>query len=190
MTGPFKSFTAVSTAATLTGALALAGCQTRAMPVAVVPPPVVPTIVQAAPLPPGASPGMTIPALLADGTYPTPSRGLSAAGTLWHLRAALNVAALACRDAGEPARVAAYNAVLARHKAPLAVAESRLSVEFRTAEPADWRDRYDNAMTRLYNFYGQVPARPAFCRAADAVLADAATVPAEWLDAFAVARLP
>ena len=42
--------------------------------------------------------------------------------TLWHVRVALNVAALGCRDADEAATVAAYNTLIRRQSAVLAAA--------------------------------------------------------------------
>lgn len=165
------------------------GCASKpAPPLAIVPAPA-PMVALAPPMPAGAAPGMIIPAVLPDGSYPTPNRALSSAAAVWHLRAALNVAALACRGAGEAATVAGYNALLAGHKASLADAEKRLSAEYR-ATGTDWQDRYDDAMTRLYNFFSQTPARAAFCQTADTVLAEAAIVPTAELSQFAAARLP
>ncbi|WP_161555501.1 hypothetical protein [Sphingomonas carotinifaciens] len=171
--------------------LALAACAGQREVARVAPPPI---MVAAPPparpsLPPGATPGMTIPVRLADGSYPTPNRALSEAATLWHLRSALNVAALACRGAEEAGNVARYNALLTTHKKTLATAETRLSAEFK-AGGGDWRDRYDDTMTRLYNFFSQTPARAGFCAAATQVLAESATVSDGQLGAFALAKLP
>lgn len=166
----------------------VAGCASHE--VAVVPPPVVATIPVAAPaMPKGAYPGMVIPARLADGTYPTPNRGLSEAATLWHLRAALNVAALACRGPQEGAIVAGYNAMLGSQKPVLTRAEATLAAQYK-AGGGDWQDRYDDSMTRLYNFFSQSPARDAFCDAAAGVLAQSVGVPAEAMPAFAAQQLP
>ena len=160
----------------LVSVLALAACAHRPAPpvVAVAPPPV------AAPLPAmpaGGYPGMAIPAVLADGSYPTPNRNLSQAAAVWHLRSALNVAALACRGPQEAQLIAGYNALLAAHKAELATAETALAAEYRASGGTDWRDRYDDSMTRLYNFFSQSFVRDAFCQAAGQVLADATTAP-------------
>jgi hypothetical protein len=168
----------------------LSACATRPPEIAVAPP-LPPTVIAppAAPgLPAGASPNMRVPAMLADGSFPTPNRGLTPAATIWHLRAGLNVAALACR-ADEAAIVARYNGLLAAHKPALAAAESSYAAEFRVGG-ADWRDHYDDAMTRLYNYYATPPAQAAFCAAAAQVLADAAAVAPGALPAFAAERLP
>lgn len=165
----------------------LAGCATKPVAVAVAPPPILaPTPVAA--MPKGAFPGMVIPAMLPDGSYPTPNRALTPAATVWHLRAALNVAALACRSSQEAAIIAGYNSLLAAQKPTLVKAEATYAAEYR-AGGGDWQDRYDDSMTRLYNFFSQSPARDAFCAAAGSVLADAATVPADGLAAFAATRL-
>ena len=139
-------------------------------------------------MPAGGVPGMVIPARLSDGGWPTPARGLAGDGAVWHLRAALNVAALVCRD-DAAAIVPAYNALLSGHKAALAGAETRYAAEWQ-AKGGDWRDAYDDAMTRAYNFYGQSFARAPFCAAAATTLADLATLPDDDLAAFAAERLP
>ena len=166
----------------------LAGCASKPAVVAVAPPP---PIVAPPPVakPEGAYAGMAIPARLADGHYATPNRNLTEAATVWHFRVALNVAALACRGAQGDAIVSGYNAMLTRVKAPLATAETHYAAEFKAVGGADWRANYDNAMTRLYNFFSQSPARDAFCDTAAATLSDAAFVDAASLPGFAAGRL-
>ncbi len=135
------------------------------------------------------------PAPVAVETPPSPAplspinAGLSAAGATWHLRAGLNVAALACRGSEGDAIVARYNALLTTRKAELATAQGALEAEY-GAGGGDWRARYDDAMTRLYNFFSAVPAHARFCAAASALLADVEAAPSGELSAFVVARLP
>jgi hypothetical protein len=171
------------------GLALLAGCAIKPKMVAVAPPPA-PQTPAPAPLamPKGAYVGMQIPALMSDGRYATPNRNLSDDGAVWHLRAALNVAALACRGPDETAIIAGYNALIARQKTTLSTAQTRLTAEYKAAG-GDWQDRYDDQMTRLYNFFSQSQARDAFCNAAAATLADSATVTAADLPAFAAGRL-
>ncbi|TCP35890.1 hypothetical protein [Sphingomonas sp. BK235] len=179
----------LSAPAALTMATLLAACARHAAPppsASAAPPPVVAMV--PAPLPAGARPGMTVPLRLADGSYPTPNRALSAAGAIWHLRSALNVAALACRGAQEASIIARYNALLAARKAELASAQATLQSEYR-AGGGDWQDRFDDQMTRLYNFFAQDLARDAFCAGAADTLDTIATVPAATLPAFAAERL-
>ncbi|WP_156340101.1 hypothetical protein [Sphingomonas sp. Leaf17] len=176
--------------ATTAGMVLLAGCSGQPTPPALViaPPRPAPVPVLVAQMPKGASPTTIIPTPFADGSYPTPNRVLTQAATIWHLRVGLNVAALACRGPQEAAIVAGYNALLTTHKAALVTAEATYAAEYRKAG-GDWRDRYDDAMTRLYNFFSQSTARDEFCAAAGAVLAEAQAVPAADLTGFAQTRL-
>ncbi|MCC2980638.1 hypothetical protein [Sphingomonas sp. IC4-52] len=152
---------------------AVAACASRPKEVAVVVPP---------PEPPAVPVHVTPPI--------TPiNRGLSPAATVWHMRVALNVAALACRGAQEATIVQRYNAMLATHKATLASAQTQLSEQYR-AGGGDWQDRYDDAMTRLYNFFSQAQAREAFCTAAAATLAESERLTPGELQTFAAAVLP
>lgn len=167
----------------------VAGCASHhTAPVALVAPPA-PVAATTAP-PAGSYPGMPIPARLADGSYETPNRALTAAATVWHFRAGLNVAALACRGPGEALVAARYNAILTRQRDVLHDAEARLSSEFRNGGGTAWRGRYDHAMTVLYNFFSQGFAHDAFCSAATQILAESETVAPAAFPAFATARLP
>ena len=169
---------------------ALSACAGRQPVVAVAPPPPPSVGVAVAPaLPPGLSPTMVIPATMPDGSYLTPNRDLTPAATLWHFRAALNVAALACRGTQGDEIVASYNAMLTRRRMTLSTAETRYAAEWRDGG-GDWRDRYDDAMTRLYNYFSLAPARAAFCAAAAQVLTDAVAVPDAAMPGFAAAELP
>ena len=184
MTRSFKFF------ATNAGMAVLAGCsaQPTAPSLVIAPPTPAPVPVMVAQMPKGASPTTIVPTPFADGSYPTPNRVLTQAATVWHLRVGLNVAALACRGPQEATIVAGYNALLTTHKAALVAAEAAYAAEYRKAG-GDWRDRYDDAMTRLYNFFSQSPARDQFCATAGAVLTEAQTVPAADLTGFAQTRL-
>jgi len=135
--------------------------------------------------------GLSIPARTADGSYMTPNRGLSRPASVWHMRVALNVAALGCRGYGSERLVTGYNAMLARHRRELAAAQNGLAREYGVGRGRS-RARYDDSMTRLYNFWATPPAQEGFCRAAvetmDALVAhDAAKAD---LSAFCSANLP
>lgn len=112
------------------------------------------------------------------------NRDLSPAATVWHLRVALNVAALACRGGAEMQIIADYNALLRTQKGPLAAAQAAFTAEYK-ARGGDWQDAYDDSMTRLYNFFSQAQARDAFCAAAADVLARARALPDTELGGFA-----
>lgn len=169
--------------AVILAASLLAGCATQQ--VAKAPPEKTP--VSSRPRAPyGASDNLVTPPLAPDGRYATINHGIGEAETLWHLRAALNVAALGCRGTAEKSIVASYNKFLQRHKKALAAAYA--------AEKRGYRDRqavgFDAHMTRVYNFFAQPPAQAPFCREAAAVSAEAATVPQAGLQAFAQSALP
>jgi hypothetical protein len=164
----------VTQAIVVTAAIAaVAACASRPKEVAIVAPPPAP-----APVPVYVTPPIT-----------PINRGLSPAATVWHMRVALNVAALACRGPQEAVIVQRYNAMLANHKTTLAGAQTALSGQYR-AIGGDWQDRYDDSMTRLYNFFSQAQARDAFCTAAAATLAESERLAPGELQAFAAAVLP
>jgi hypothetical protein len=110
------------------------------------------------------------------GTHPAPRRGHSSAEAIWHVRAALNVAALNCRDANESRTVAAYNGMLSARRATLAAADTQTKALYRARFGGRWQNEHDTAMTRLYNFFAQPPAHDDFCRVAEQVLDEAQTV--------------
>ena len=144
-----------------------------------------------APKPPeGAAPNQAVPAVDAQGEYQTPNRALSPAQTSWHVRAALNVAALGCRDAFEAETIAGYNQLLALHRTALAQADTSVKALYRVRHAAAWEGEHDRAMTRVYNFFAQPPAHDAFCAVAHEVLREALTVQPEGFEAFAMAALP
>jgi len=121
----------------------------------------------------------------AAGRYVTPNRDLTPAETSWHLRAALNVAALRCRGADEAERVAGYNAMLAAARGPLAEAAAGTEAVYRARHGARWQAASDDAMTRLYNFFAQPEAAGAFCAAALTATREAAAVEPSDFHAFA-----
>ncbi|WEK43829.1 MAG: hypothetical protein P0Y64_03095 [Candidatus Sphingomonas colombiensis] len=175
--------------ATAALAASLTACASHPKKIAVAVPPPARNPAAAAPMPAGGYAGMKIPTRLSDGSYLTPNRNLSAAASVWHLRAALNVAALACRGAEQVAIVERYNSLLTRQKAAFAQAQTTLAAEYR-ATGGDWQSREDDAMTRLYNYFSQDFARTAFCARAAHVLASAeGTTPASF-ETFAGEQLP
>lgn len=157
---------------------ALAGCGTGPRVVPAAPPPPPPAVASF-----GGYGDLAVPPRLADGSYVTPNRSVSAAGAVWHLRAGLNVAALSCRGPEEAALIAGYNALLQRQRSGFDAAYKTLTREHGNAAS------FDAAMTRLYNYYALPPAQPGLCAAAQAVLADAALLPTGGIDGFAPSGL-
>ena len=109
---------------------------------------------------------------------------------LWHLRVALNVAALGCRDADENVTVASYNALIRSQAGALAAANEAVNADYRARYGAQWEEARERDMTRLYNYFAQPGAQAAFCATAKATLARIASVPAQDLPGFAFASLP
>lgn len=185
----YRALPSAASILTIAVAASLAGCAGKPDAVAITPPPPPAAIVVAAPMPAGGYPGMTIPVALPDGQYATPNRALSSSATIWHLRAALNVAALACRGAEQAPLIAAYNAMLTREKTALASAQAAYAAQYRAPDAGNWQDSYDEAQTRLYNFFSQSFARDGFCRAAATTMTDPGFVDGATFSGFAAARL-
>jgi cell division septation protein DedD len=102
----------------------------------------------------------------------TINSGVGGEEALWHVRAALNVAALSCgQRAGGAEIIRRYNALLTDRKPILAAAY---------ADEAGRRDQaaLDRHMTQLYNFFAQPPAQPGFCAAAAEVAGHAESLSA------------
>lgn len=176
------------------GAIALAallgGCATTpgAPPLAIAP--TAPPAIALRPTPPsGASVNQTIPPRAPDGTYRTVNSGLSPAAAIWHVRSALNVAALGCRGTEEATIIANYNALLASKKTLLKTAFAQTEAEARKLGGTDWRDTHDRQMTQTYNFFAQPPAKERFCIVAATVVAEAAAIPPMEFSAFAAPAL-
>ena len=109
--------------------------------------------------------------------------GRTPAGTIWHLRSGLNVAALACRQPQDAMIVANYNKLLADHRAELASAYKAHAAEY--TGPA----AFDAAMTRLYNKFAAPAGQDALCDTARIVLDEAIAHPEKPLADMAVPAL-
>lgn len=150
----------------------------------------VPRLEALPPAPPaGAAANLVIPVREPDGSYRTPVHAVSPAEAVWHVRSALNVAALGCRDAQEARTIAAYNAFIAHEAPALAAADRDTQAVYRSRFGAAWQDRHDAAMTRVYNFFAQPPAHESFCVVAEQILDESQDVAPEAFGAFAQAAL-
>lgn len=168
----------------LVGVALLAGCSQRTKEVAVAPPPppVQPTVMPTPPL--GATANMRVPAMGPDGRRITPNRDLSEQATLWHVRMALNVAALSCRDATDAARLQ-YNQFLKLHKAALAKANNQVDGEYKARFGGTAIPQREKLNTVVYNFFALPPAQAAFCSQAVNVGAAINAMPTGELLAYA-----
>ncbi|WP_375271032.1 hypothetical protein [Sphingomonas sp.] len=166
-------------------ALAVSGCATAP----VQPPAVVATLTPPPPtMPPGGYVGMKNPTKLADGSYFTPNLDNTDQAAVWHLRNALNVAALGCQQAGggvmEP-----YNTWIETHAGVLDRYYRAYIREWQEAGWFDWMRVYDDNQTRIYNFYAQPAMRRSFCAAARQEIAAVSQVADDDLPTFARASL-
>lgn len=98
-------------------------------------------------------------------------RGMKSGETLWHLRSALNVAALSCRDRNHRQIATNYNQMLRRHRATLAEAYADEQAIFRARYGKDWQRRQDSHLTALYNSYALLATNRPFCATAMAISA-------------------
>jgi hypothetical protein len=155
---------------------------TAAEPIAAIPP--MPT------LPPGLPTSVNVPPTDANGAYLTLNHGLDPNETVWHVRSALNVAALSCRGAQEAPMVAAYNGLLKAQKTTLAKALKATETRYKAEQGKTWQTVHDRHMTRVYNFFAQPTAQAAFCAAAASVIAEAGTTAPADFTSFAGRALP
>ena len=152
----------------LLGGMLLSGCASNPLkPVAVRPP--VPTP----------------PAVMATRPAATINANLSGNEAVWHMRAALNVAALSCRTRKTLGVAPAYNRMLARHKTVLAAANAAEVAPFRARYGAKWAGPYDTHATRLYNFFAMPAGQAQFCILAAQVLAKTNAIAPETLVEYA-----
>ncbi|QOT70412.1 MULTISPECIES: hypothetical protein [Sphingobium] len=169
--------------ASVTALALIAGCSTperKAPPTP--PPPVVPTI---KPLPPmGAVEEMGIPEVGEDGKYLTPNRGVTANTALWHVRMALNVAALSCHGVNEPARIQ-YNRILHVHEAALREANAAVDRNYYVAYGQGGLKARELLNTVVYNFFALPPVTKSFCPVAIEVGAKILAMPSNQLLAYA-----
>ncbi|GAA0467376.1 hypothetical protein GCM10009096_05190 [Parasphingorhabdus litoris] len=141
----------------------LAACQTAPAPVAS---PAVqqPQYTPRAPTTPfGASANTIVPPLRADGLRQTINRDLGPLETLWHVRAALNVAALSCTGPQYARLVSDYNAFIGNNKKYLRNANSAIISKFRREQGSGYKQAHDRHQTSLYNYWSFSPLRRPFC---------------------------
>lgn len=137
------------------------------------------------PPPPPPRPAASTPV---DWPAPLPAT-LTGPERIWHLRAALNVAALGCPARTGNAIIRNYNDLLKSRKTLLAGAYRAEVAVFRDTKGDDWQAAFDRYMTRLYNRYAWPPAQSRFCTTADSVAAEALEVSPADFETFAASAL-
>jgi hypothetical protein len=178
---PRTAFRRFCSVASLTTLALIAGCATPKKEV-VTPPPVIETI---RPVPPmGAVAGMSVPDVGPDGKRLTPNRGVTSNTALWHVRMALNVAALSCHGAGDLARMQ-YNQMLHVHKAALGAANAAVDRNYQFEYGSTGIARREQLNTVVYNFFSLPPVQPTFCKAAVEVGAKMLSMPSASLLTYA-----
>ncbi len=163
----------------------LAACQTAPPP----PPPapvVQPQYTPRAPTPPfGASNLSIVPALRVDGLRDTINRDLGPLETLWHVRAAMNVAALSCTGPLYERLVDDYNAFINNNSASLRNANNAIIRKFQRDVGAGYKTEHDRHQTQLYNYWSFSPLRRPFCDQAVQISQRAIVTKSADLNAFA-----
>ncbi len=177
-----KGIAGTACMATIATALLLVGCGKKPVKTASGGPP--PKAATPRPLPPsGATENFRLPDSDGKGGYRTVNAGVSDAEAMWHLRSALNVAALSCDRTGNTGITANYNKMLGRQRKALASAYKAEGARFGSAGATDAH------VTQVYNFFAQPPAQSRFCAVATSVAAEAAALPTEKLADFAPGAL-
>jgi len=171
-------------------AMALTGCSSSRPAehvAAPMPPPPTPAAqAWTRPLPPmGAAPSFAVPARASDGTYLTPNHALSDADTLWHVRMALNVAALSCRNDPSDAARANYVRLLSVHRSALDQANRTVDAQYRARLGSQAMAARDTHNTKAYNFFAMPPVQDRFCAAAVQVSAAAVAMSGVEFTAYA-----
>ena len=192
MPAPRKNVTALARFLPLAATIILVAC---AAPPPPPPPPPPPAPVAVAPprmpTPPGgAMLAMAIPPLRPDGLRQTPNRDLGELETLWHLRSALNVAALNCQDATHFRIADDYNKFLTAHRKALDNANRAIDDKYRREFGRDSKRVRDTHSTQVYNFFSLPPVKTEFCDAALVLGEEASVVPSDELVTFAARALP
>ena len=182
----------IARSACVASVMAVAACTTPAPP----PPPPPPPVVTPAPAPmprpypPNSSaPNLVIPITDLSGRRLTPNVDLSPQQALWHLRIALNVAALNCRGAEGPTLIANYGRFLTNNRTAIAASERWVIADQGRKTGTNGVAARDTLSTRLYNYFAQPPVLQRFCPIAFNISGLAAVEPTATILPFSSQRL-
>ncbi|PHR16486.1 MAG: hypothetical protein COA41_15570 [Sphingopyxis sp.] len=128
--------------------------------------------------------------LRTDGLRETINRDLGPLETLWHVRAALNVAALSCTGPLYERLVDDYNAFISNNSASLRNANNAIIRKFQREVGAGYKTQHDIHQTQLYNYWSFSPLRRPFCDQAVQISQRAIVTKSDDLNAFAAQALP
>lgn len=145
----------------LTAIAVVSACQPPPPPRAA---PVVPQYTPRAPTPPfGASTLTVVPPLRLDGLRETINRDLTPLEALWHVRAALNVAALSCTDLQYARLISDYNLFIKQSSKALKQANESTMQKIKKEIGPGYLVVHDQRQTQLYNYWSFSPLRQPFC---------------------------
>lgn len=149
--------------------------------------PVIPSI----PYPPaGAAATLVIPPLGFDGVRATPNRNLSKENIIWHLRSALNVAALSCQGPVWGQIATNYNLMLKNHKSRFTQTDKAVDAEFKKEYPGQNALRVrDTKLTELYNYFALPPVKQQYCDTALAKTTEIVAIPSTALPEYSTGAL-
>lgn len=167
----------------------LAACQPPPPPPPAAPPPPVAYTPRAPTTPFGASTTTIVPTLRADGLRQTINRDLGPLETVWHVRAALNVAALSCTAPQYGRIIDDYNVFIKKNRKFLRNANNAIKAKFRREIGAGSKAAHDRHQTSLYNFWSFSPLRRPFCDQAVEISQRAVLTETGDLKSFAAAAL-
>jgi hypothetical protein len=131
-----------------------------------------------------------VPTLRADGLRQTINRDLGPLETLWHVRAALNVAALSCTSPQYSRLVDDYNLFIKKNASVLRSANNAIISKFRRDAGRGYKKAHDRHQTSLYNYWSFSPLRRPFCDQAVRVSQTAIITSGSDLKAFGAKALP
>ncbi len=169
----------------------LAACTTKPAPIPPPPRVVIAPVPPARPLPPaGAATTMMVPSVGLDGVRQTPNRGISRDESIWHLRSAINVAALNCQGPVWNKIADNYNSYIKLHKTRLTSASRTVDGEYKVRYPGQNGLRVrDTKMTDLYNYFSLPTVKREYCDAALAKSQELLTIPSATLPEYSIGAL-
>ncbi|RYD85341.1 MAG: SPOR domain-containing protein, partial [Sphingomonadales bacterium] len=123
--------------ATTAAVVLLTSCTQKAVQSTATPTPPAATVASRPTPPAGAYDNLKLPPADGKGGYRTINSDISDVEAMWHLRSALNVAALSCDRSGKLGIAAGYNKLLGSQRASLASAYRAEGKRFGAAAKAD-----------------------------------------------------
>lgn len=180
-----RTFARMRNAVMLAAVGTLAACASPPPPPPAPPPPPVVEVIPPRPVLPADYPqNPVVPPLGADGLHHTVLTDSTGHMLVWNLRAALNVAALNCREATYLEITRNYGVYLKAQAKPLAAANKAGDAAYKAQFGKDGIAQRETYLTAVYNFFAYPPTLPRFCQAALEVSREAAQPHPEGLENY------